>query len=116
MGTTTDVLQHHLGCFGSGDLDGIMEDYTNDSVVFTPNGTLKSPAAIRELFTGMFAEFAKPGAEFAMDVQEVEGEGAYIVWHAETADNVYELGTDTLIVRDGKIAIQSFAGKIVPKA
>lgn len=32
-----------------------------------------------------------------------------------TADNVYEYATDTFAVRDGKIAVQSFAGKIVPK-
>ena len=45
----------------------------------------------------------------------VEGDHAYGVWTAETADNVYELGTDTLTIRDGKIVAQSFAGKIVPK-
>jgi hypothetical protein len=37
------------------------------------------------------------------------------LWTAETADNVYELGTDTLFVQDGKIVAQSFAGKITPK-
>jgi len=30
-------------------------------------------------------------------------------------DNVYELGTDTFVVRDGKIVAQSFTGKITPK-
>lgn len=115
MSTTADVLGHHLACFGGGDLDGIMADYTEDSVLFTPGGPLTGLVAIRGLFTGMFAEFAKPGATFEMQVQTVEGEGAYIVWNAETADNVYEVGTDTFVVRDGKIVIQSFAGKIVPK-
>jgi len=33
----------------------------------------------------------------------------------ETADNVYEMGTDTFVVRDGKIVAQSLAGKITPK-
>jgi hypothetical protein len=28
---------------------------------------------------------------------------------------VYELATDMLVVRDGKIVAQSFAGKITPK-
>jgi hypothetical protein len=37
------------------------------------------------------------------------------LWTAETADNVYGLGTDTFIVQDGKIVVQSFAGKITPK-
>jgi len=28
---------------------------------------------------------------------------------------VYEVGTDTFVVRDGKIVAQSFAGKMTPK-
>ena len=63
----------------------------------------------------MLAEFGKPGAVFNLKQQFVEGDYAYILWMAETADNVYELGTDTFVVREGKIVIQSFAGRIVPK-
>ena len=63
----------------------------------------------------MFAEFAKPGASFEMLREEVEGEVAYLVWKAETADHRYELGTDTYIVRNGKIVTQTFAAKAVPK-
>ena len=47
---------------------------------------------------------AKPGATFEMERQFVEGEFGYILWTAETADNRYELATDTFVVRDGKIA------------
>jgi len=50
-----------------------------------------------------------------MKQQSVEGDYTYILWTAETADNVYEVGTDTFVVRD-KIMAQSFAGKIRPKA
>ena len=50
-----------------------------------------------------------------MKQQFVEDEYAYILWTAETADNVYELGTDTFVVRDGKIVAQSFTGKIAAK-
>jgi hypothetical protein len=32
----------------------------------------------------------------------------------ETADNRFELGTDTFIVPNGKIETQTFAGKISP--
>jgi hypothetical protein len=41
---------------------------------------------------------------------------AYILWTAETADNVYEVGTDTFFVRNGKIVAQSFTGKVTAKA
>jgi hypothetical protein len=39
----------------------------------------------------------------------------HLKWTAETADNVYELATDTFVVKDGKIAAQSFASRVVPK-
>lgn len=64
----------------------------------------------------MFEEFSKPGMSFEMLRQEVEGGCAYVVWKAETADKVYEIGTDTFVVRGGKITYQSFCSKIVPKA
>ncbi len=114
-GTTQQILEHHLKAFGEGDLEGILEDYTETSLLFTPDGLLRGPGEMRGLFEAFFAEFAKPGASFEMKKQIVEGETAYIVWSAETADNVYELATDTFVVRDGKIVTQTFAAKIVPK-
>src|SRR5262245_28080005 len=113
--TTEDVLAHHLASFGKGDLDGIMADYTAASRLFTPNGVLRGTGAIRELFVMLFSEFAKPGMSFEMLRQDIDGDTAYIVWKAETADNRYELGTDTFVVKDGKIVTQTFAGKISPK-
>ena len=64
----------------------------------------------------MIAEFGKPGTAFSMKQQFVEGDYAYVLWTAETADNVYEFATDTLVVRNGKIVAQSFAGLITPKS
>ncbi len=116
MGSTKDVIDHHLKCFGDGDLKGILSDYAPDAVLFTSDGPLRGSDAIKPLFQAMVAEFGKPGAMFSMKQQFVEGDHAYILWSAETADNVYELGTDTFVVRDGKIVAQSFTGKVTPKA
>ena len=99
MTSTKDVLDHHIKCFGEGDLTGILSDYAPGAVLFTPDRPLKGSDAIRPLFQAMFAEFGKPGATFSMKQQSVEGDYAYILWTAETADNVYEVGTDTLNVR-----------------
>ena len=115
MTSTKDVLDHHIKCFGEGDLTGILSDYAPGAVLFTPDGPLRGADAIRPLFQAMIAEFGKPGAAFSMKQQFVEGDYAYILWTAETADNVYEVGTDTFVVRDGKIVAQSFTGKITPK-
>ena len=113
--TTQEVLTHHLNCLGKGDLAGTMADYTAESRFFTPDGLLRGSEAIRGFFVRLFEEFAKPGMSFEMLRQEVHGDTAYIVWKAETAANRFELGTDTFIVRNGKIVTQTFAGKLSPK-
>jgi ketosteroid isomerase-like protein len=111
MATTQEVLDNHLKRFYERDLEGILSDYAPGAILFTPNGPLRGRDEIGSLFTAMFAEFAKPGAAFNMGQQFVDGDYAFILWTAETADNVYELGTDTFFVRDGKITVQSFVGK-----
>ena len=115
MATTQDVLDNHLNCFSRGDLQGILSDYAPDAVMLTPDGPLRGPEAMSPLFQALIAEFGKPGATFSMKKQVVDGDFAYILWTAETADNVYEMATDTFVVRDGKIAAQSFTGKITPR-
>ncbi len=115
LASTKDVLDHHLKCFGEGNLEGILADYSSDAVLFMPTGPLKGPDAIKPVFQAIFSEFAKPGASFIMHQQCVEGDYAYILWNAETADNYYAAATDTFVVRNGKIVAQSFAAKITPK-
>ena len=110
-----EVVEQHLKFFREGDLEGILSDYAPGVVFFTPDGALGGVDEIRPLFQAMIAEFQKPGAAFRMQRQFAKGDYAYILWTAETADNVYELGTDTFVVRDGKIVAQSFTAKITPK-
>ena len=113
MASTKDVLDHHLKCFGEGNLEGILADYAPDAVLFMPTGPLKGLTAIKPVFESIFSEFGKPGMTFSM--KQFDGDYAYILWAAETADNHYEAATDTFVVREGKIVAQSFAAKITPK-
>ena len=116
MRSTQDVIDNHLKACGQGDLKGVLSDYAPDIVFFTPQGSLRGRDAIRPLFEAMIAEFAKPGAAFSLKQQFVADNYAYILWTAESADNVYELGTDTFVVEGGKITAQSFTSKVTPKA
>jgi ketosteroid isomerase-like protein len=115
MASTQEVLDHHLKCFGQGDLQGILSDYAAGAVLFTPSGPLNGADARKAFYQQVFAEFGMPGTTFSMKLQSVEGDYAYLLWMAETADNVYELGTDTFVVSGGKIVLQSFAAKVTPK-
>jgi ketosteroid isomerase-like protein len=115
MISTKDVLDRHLKYFGEGDINGILSDYAPGAVMFTADGPLKGVDAIRPLFQALVTEFEKPGSTFGLKLQSIEGDCGYILWNAVTADNVYELGTDTFVVREGKIVAQSFTSKITPK-
>ena len=113
--STSDVLDRHLNSFAKHNLDGILADYSSDADLFTPAGPLRGPAAIKPLFATLVSEFAKPGSSFTMQHRSIDGDHGYIIWRAETADNSYELATDTFVVRNGKIVAQSFAAQIRPK-
>jgi ketosteroid isomerase-like protein len=111
-----DVLDHHLQAFGAGDLSGLLRDYSDESVIIAPDGSvLRGSEQAAPLFRALIAEFSKPGASFSLDQRVIDGETAYITWSAETADNVYELGTDTFWIHGGKILAQTLAVKADPK-
>ena len=113
--TTEDVLRRHVKSFFEGDLEGIVSDYSAEAVFFTPNGPLRGHDPIREFYRALIKEFGQPGTTFSLQLQSIDGDFGYALRSAETADNVYEMATDTHVVRDGKIVAQSFAGQIRPK-
>jgi len=115
MSDTTTVLEHHLDAFAEQDLEEVMVDYTGDSVVVTNMGVFRGLDEIEGLFADLFDEFSQEGAAIEVDDTVVEDDFAYLLWHGETPDNVYEFCTDTFHILDGTIDYQSFAGQIEPK-
>ena len=114
--STEAVLNHHGEAFAAGDLHGTMEDYTDDSVLILPDVTLRGLDSIRAAFAEFFGGLFKPGSyEFTRDRVEIVGDVAYIVWHSSNQGAEVTLGTDTFVVRDGKIAVQTFAARIEEK-
>ena len=121
MASTKEVLDHHLKCLAAGDLEGIVADYSPDAVLvtppgfFSPDGVLRGAAGAEYGFRALIREFGKPGASFQLKQTTIEGDYAYIVWSADTPDNRFDFGSDTFVIRNGKIVAQTFAGKIIPK-
>jgi ketosteroid isomerase-like protein len=112
---TRQVFEHHLAALGAGDLDGILSDYTDESIVIGPDGALKGTRAIRGFFEGVLASLFKPGTyQFTMDTLYVLDDVIYLVWHADCASADIVFAADTFLIRGGKIAVQTFAAKIEP--
>ena len=113
--TTRQVFEHHLSAFGAGDVDGILSDYTDESIVISPDGALKGRRAIRGFFEAVLASLFKPGTyQFTMDTLHALDDVVYIVWHANCASADIVFAADTFLIRGGKIAVQTFAAKIEP--
>ena len=100
------VLRNHLRAATIG-VDAIMQDYTERSVLITHDATYRGLAEIRGFFTALFS--ALPAGffdELKMIRQEIVGEVAYILWERKPQ---IARATDTFIVRNGKILVQTFA-------
>ena len=104
--STEAVLQNHLRAAKVG-VDAVMQDYTDSSVLITHDATYRGLAEIRGFFTALFG--ALPAGffdELKMIRQEIVGEAAYILWERKPQ---IARATDTFVVRDGKILVQTFA-------
>jgi ketosteroid isomerase-like protein len=103
--TTAEVFMHHIQALKSVDMDALISDYSEDSVVMLPERSFNGPAEIRAFFEGAIASLP-PGFVEAMTPirSEFSGEVAYLVWHAEP---FLKVATDTFVIRDGKIMVQT---------
>ena len=115
MTSTDSVLDHHLEAFANQDLEETVADYVDESIVVTNMGVSRGLDEVEWLFAGLFEEFSQEGTTIEVDDTIVEGDFAYLLWHAETPDNVYEFCTDTFYIPEETIEFQTFAGKVEPK-
>lgn len=108
------VISHHLSAFADADLDELMKDYTEESQLFTPDGHLLGLAAIKEFFQSIF-KLIPWGSVVEIKQKFVSDEIAYIAWSCESQFISIPLGTDSFIITDNKISIQTFAAHIISK-
>ena len=110
---TREVLDHHLRSVADGELDEVLSDYVDESVLVTGDFVAKGQDAIRDAFKDFLAGTFKPGTyEFALDTIRVDGNIAFIIWHAKCASVDVEFASDTFLIRDGRIVAQTFAAKL----
>jgi ketosteroid isomerase-like protein len=107
---TKEVLDHHWEAFNQNNLEEVMADYTEESVLITPDKTFKGLQEIRENFEGAFVKFPKDKTSFQLTKSVVDRDVAYILWQAKTPTFDLTYATDTFVIRDGKIIRQTYAG------
>jgi hypothetical protein len=111
---TKKVLDHHIETFKANDLEGVMADYTEESILITPDRTFKGLAEIRENFVAAFGALPTSGTTMTVTKTVATRDVGYMVWKATTPTLEFKYATDTFIIVDGKIVSQTYAGDVVP--
>jgi ketosteroid isomerase-like protein len=105
---TEAVIRKHLNTFLEGKgVDAIVADYAEDASLYTEARVYQGTGQIREFFSDFIAALP-PGAveRFTLKSLRVDGNLGFITW---AAGREIPLGTDTFLVRDGRIVSQTFA-------
>jgi ketosteroid isomerase-like protein len=105
---TETVVRRHLDAFlQQKGLDAILSDYADDACFLSEERTYLGKPAIRGFFEAFIAALPPRAIDrFALRSLRVQGEVAYITWNVGTD---LPLGTDTFVVRGGRIVSQTFA-------
>jgi ketosteroid isomerase-like protein len=104
--TTRAVLDHHMAAMDAADVDGVLADYADDCIFISGDNILRGRDAVRNVFARVPAGMA---SQMNMQHSVCDGDIAYIVW---TMPNGAK-GTDTFVLRDGKIVVQTVANFLV---
>jgi hypothetical protein len=114
-GKTREILDHHWKTFTDNDLAGTLADYTEESILITPDRTYKGMKEIRENFQSAFSTFPKSASTLRLNKSVVQRDVGYIIWEATGPKVRLQFGTDTFIIRNGKILSQTFGGVAMPR-
>lgn len=107
-----NIIMNHLGSFQNLDLEAVVSDYTNESVLITQEATYTGTEELKSFFSNLMTHFPKQKSSFELDKMVVVDTMGYIVWHANTPSLEVFLGTDTFVIKDGKIHQQTFCAQM----
>jgi len=110
--TPQQVFDHHVQALVARDLEGLVEDYADDAVFITPDGSLRGKDGIRQAFQKVLDDL--PDAELDLKTATFEDDALFIEWTAKTSAGRVDDGIDTFIFRDGQIRLQTVRYTVVP--
>jgi hypothetical protein len=104
--TPEEVFAHHGSTLGAGDLDGILEDYSDDAILIVQSEVFRGKDGARQVFTKLLDDV--PDAEWGLSTVFVD-DVLYLEWSAVAAGvgRRVDDGIDTFVFRDGQITVQT---------
>jgi hypothetical protein len=103
--STDEVLNDHLRCRASGDYEADLErNYSPDVVFMSLRDAFEGHDGLR-LLNRILQSHVPQNYEIALYL--VHGPYAFIEWRARGPGKIVEDGTDSFVIRDGKIIFRS---------
>jgi hypothetical protein len=111
--TTESVWSHHIAAWEARDLDAIVSDYDDDSVLILNGQLFQGRDAIKNVFAQLFQIF--DGGENRIDQPLLQNRIVYITWHITPTGGAEFYGTDTFVIENGVINVQTIASPLYDK-
>ena len=111
--STEEVFNHHVQALVARNLPEILMDYTENSILITPQVVARGKDVIGELFEQLLRDL--PGMKLSARTRIIEGEIVFVEWTADSQLNSISDGVDTFVIRDGYIQAQTARFTLVPK-
>ena len=109
MATPEQVFEHHLAAFGAGDIEEILVDYTDATVMIHNDRCWRGLAGARAYFARWLDELLPAGSRFDLIDRQFTEDMVFITWTAESERFVFDYGTDTFLIERGKVTRQTVA-------
>ena len=112
--TVEQIVEEHSANLVAGDLEAVMSDFCEESFMITPQGIIKGLDALRTHFDNTIKYVLTPDVKTQNVLVRAEGNIGYVIWKAEGDRFSIPFATDTFVIENDKIMVQTF-GSVVNK-
>jgi ketosteroid isomerase-like protein len=109
--TPEEVFAHHGQELGAGNLEGIVEDYTEDAILIVNKEVYLGKDGARQVFTQLLSDL--PSAAWQLETV-FSGDTLYLEWKATGGGRKSDDAIDTFIFKDGMIRVQTVYYTVQP--
>lgn len=109
MATANEIFEHHLAAFAAGDIDDVLADYTDQTVMAYGDRVWRGLKGARDFFAMWLDELLPPGCRFDVIDSHIVDNLVYLTWTAESDKYLFDFGTDTFVIQDSKVLQQTVA-------
>jgi hypothetical protein len=109
--TPEEVFAHHSKALGAEDLQEILADYTEQSVLVVNRQVYRGVEGARAVFTRLLADV--PHARWDL-VTTFADDVLHLEWRATSAERHVPDGVDTFVFADGSIRVQTVRYTLLP--